>query len=122
MSYSNAITATYTLKAQALTGGAATFLKVMGPKGKKGVLVGISAVSTTAVTVAATDVRVGISGTTDKYGTLAVPIAAVGSGYNNPTIEAVDSNVIPPDSQVFIGTGGAATAGAADIAVTINWF
>lgn len=122
MSYSNAITSTYTIKAQALTGGAATFLKVLGPKGRKGVLVGISAVSTVAVTVAPTNVLVGASGATNKYGTLDLPVAAIGSGYNNPTIAAVDSNVMPADTQVFIGTSGAATAGTADITVTINWF
>ena len=121
MSINNPVVSTYTLKAASLVGGAATLLKVIGPKGLNGVLIGMSAVTTTAVTVAATDVLVGITGTTAKYGTLAVPVATIGSGYNAPTIAAVDSNVIPADSIVLIGTGGAATAGAADITVTIAW-
>ena len=122
MSYSNPLTCTYVLKAVVLTGGATTLFQFKGPAGKKGALVDVSAVSTTAVTVAATNVTVGSVGTTNKYGTLALPVAAIGSAYNGATVAAVDSNVMPANTTVVIATSGAATAGAADVAVTINWF
>ena len=122
MSYENPIVITHVLPAEALTGGVGVARTILGPEGKKGRLVGIAAVVTTDVTVAAASVDVGISDDTDKYGTLSVPISSAGSGVNNATINDTDANMMPADTVVEIGTDGAATAGAADLAVTIAWF
>jgi len=94
----------------------------MGPLGHTGVLRSIGAVNTAGVTVAASSVTVGITGTTAKYGTLAVPISAINLGKNNATLTAADANLIAADSIVLISSGGGATAGAADITVVIDWF
>lgn len=121
MSYENPVVSTYTLPA-ATVSTAADLLSVMGPEGHRGILLGIGAVVTTDTTVAATELRVGDSGDADQYGTLSVPVATAGNGYNAATISAVDDNIMPADTAVIISTDGGSTAGAADITVTIAWF
>ncbi|MFA5632972.1 MAG: hypothetical protein WC997_15810 [Porticoccaceae bacterium] len=121
MAYHDPIYATYTAAAASLT-SAATLLKVAGPKGKKGAIVGLSAVVTTAVTVADATVTVGTTDDADKYATLDVEVASVNDVFSDAVISPVDSNLIAPDSVVALATGGEATAGAATITVTIAWF
>lgn len=121
MAYHDPVYATYQLDAAALT-SAATLLKVAGPAGKVGRLVGITSVVTTGVTVAAASVTVGSATDADAYGTLTVPISSADAVSNDPTLTAVDDNLIPADSLVAIATGGEATAGNANLAVHIAWF
>ncbi|WP_299312317.1 hypothetical protein [uncultured Halomonas sp.] len=121
MAYHDPIHATYTLAAADLT-STGTLLSVVGPAGKRGRLVGITGVVTTGVTVAASTVTVGTAGDGDAYGTLTVPIASAGAVANDPTVTAVDDNLMPADTAVVIATGGEATAGAADLAVHIAWY
>lgn len=121
MSYENPTTTTHTVKAGSLI-TAATLLSVMGPRGLTGVLRSIAAVNTTGVTVAASSVIVGITGTLAKFGTLPVPISAINAGTNAATLTAADTNLIAANSVVIISSGGGATAGAADITVVIDWF
>jgi len=97
-------------------------LKIAGPKGKKGHLVSITSVVTTAVTVAANNVNIGDAITANKFGTLVVPVSSVDAISNDPVLGTTDANLIPADSLVVINTGGEATAGAANLAVTIAWF
>jgi len=120
MSYENATTVNYRLSAAALTGGAGVLDKIIGPAGKAGRLVSITSIVTTNVTVAAAAVLVGISGDTAKFGTASVPISTAGAGLNAFT--AGGTNEIPADTVIEIGTDGAATAGAADVDVTIDWY
>ena len=121
MSYENAIHQTYTLPATTIT-ATATLLSVIGPAGKQGRLVSIGAVVTTNVTVAAAGLSVGIVGTLGKFGTLSVPISSAGAGVNGAVIADTDLNPVPADTEILISSDAAATAGAADITVTIAWF
>lgn len=123
MAYNQPITSTYTLRAATIS-AAATMLTVMGPRGHKGRLMGIGAAVTTTTTVAATELRVGSTADADKYGILSVPVVAASSSavYNNATIYAVDSNIMPANAPVLIASGGNGGNGAADITVTIDWF
>lgn len=123
MAYNQPITSTYTLRAATIS-AAATLLTVMGPLGYKGRLMGVGAAVTTTTTVAATQLRVGSASDADKYGILSVPVVTASSSavYNNATIYAVDSNIIPENTPVLIASGGNGGNGAADITVTIDWF
>jgi hypothetical protein len=123
MAYNQPITSTYTLRAATIS-SAATMLTVIGPRGYKGRLMGIGAVVTTSTTDAATLLTVGTAADGDKFGTLSVPVATAGAAaaYNNPTITAVDSNIMAENTAVVIATNGGCTAGAADVTVTIDWF
>lgn len=121
MAYENPTIIGYTLTA-ATVSTAATLLTVQGPSGKIGRLVDISAVLTTGVTTAATELRVGDAGDADQYGILSLPVASAGVGYNGATVYQTDTNFIPADTNVIIATDGAGDAGAADIVVTIAWF
>lgn len=119
MSYENPTTIGYRTNTAALSGGAAVFDKIAGPKGKTGYVNSIIGVVTTAVTVAAASILVGISGDTDKYASLVIPISSA-DAIANTVVRGVE-NILPADTLVQIGTDGAATAGAADVDVIIDW-
>lgn len=122
MSYSEKyISSTYRFPAAALA-SAATLGHIVGPKGKTGRLMGVGSVVTTAVTTAASEVRIGVAATAAKYGTLSVPVSSVAAVANGAVINAVDDNLIAADSAVVISTDGEAAAGAADLLVYIDWF
>jgi len=121
MSYTNPTTTTHNVKAAAIS-TAATVMSIMGPSGHTGVVRGISAVVTTGVTDAACALTVGNAADADKFGTLSVAVGAAATGTNAATLTAADSNLIVADSIVLLKTDGACTAGAADIAVVIDWF
>lgn len=121
MAYHDPVYSTYTLPASAIA-TAGTKLTVAGPRGKVGRLVAIAAALTAATTGAATELRVGTAGTADKYGTLSVPVSAIGTAHNNATLAAADANLMPADEAVVIASDGGSTAGDADLAITIAWF
>jgi hypothetical protein len=121
MAYHNPIYATYNLDTKTLS-SAATLYTISGPKGKKGVVTGVSVGLTTATTVEPTIVSVGTAGDTDKYAALSVPVASIGTTHNNASILTGDDNLIPADSAVVVATDGGSTAGAGHVAVTIAWF
>lgn len=119
MSYSNPTTCTYRFPAVSVT-AAATLGRLIGPAGMKGRLVDIGYVVTTGVTVAASNLIVGVATDTDAYGTLAVPIAAANAVGNGMTRGATTE--LPADTLVTVGSAGGATAGAVDALVTIEWY
>lgn len=123
MAYNNPTTTTHNRSAATIS-TAATLMTIMGPRGMKGRLVGIGATVTTSTTDAATLLKIGSATDDDKYGTLSVPVATAGaaSSYNNATIFDVDDNIIPANTPVIVSTNGGCTAGAADVAVIIDWF
>ena len=121
ITYDQPLRLTYMLLAADVS-SAADLLKIAGPKGREGRVQSISSVVTTGITVAATDIDVGDGTTGDKYATLALPISSVDAIANDPTILTGDAVQIPADSLVVISTDGAATAGAANVIVVIDWF
>lgn len=118
MSYDNGTMSVYRFPAASVI-AAATLGRIIGPRGKKGRLVEISYIVTTGVTVAASNVIVGLAGTLAAYGTRAVAVAAADTGNNGATLVADHS--IPANTIVTVGSAGGATAGAVDILVTILW-
>jgi hypothetical protein len=119
MSYSIPVTVNYRFPAASVV-SAATLGRLIGPKGMQGRLVDIGTVVTTGVTVANSNVIVGTAGDTDAFGTLPVIVSAANAVANGMT-RGVDP-VIPADTLVAVGSAGGATAGAADILVTIAWY
>ena len=80
------------------------------------------AVNTSAVTGAASEIRVGDAADADKFATMSVPISADNEVQNEFVGLTTDDNLIPADTRVIIATDGAATAGDANLFVTIGWF
>lgn len=124
--YDNPVHITYTLAAAAVD-ASATLLSVQGPFGLQGKLVAVGAVVTTAVTVAATEIEIGDGTDKDKFGSLTIAIASSGVGFNNATLSTNTltqdaGTLIAANEKVVISTTGAATAGDADVTVTIAWF
>ena len=118
MAYDNPERKTYSLAASAIA-TAGGKLTIVGPKGKDGRVSSVEAVITTATTDAATLIRVGDSATTAEYATLSVPIGAAAIAANEPVIVDVE---IAADAVIYVNSDGGCTAGAADIAVTVDWF
>jgi hypothetical protein len=71
------------------------------------------------VTVAAATVTVGTNADINAHGTHDIPISSAGAQVN--TFTQGTNVIIPNDTLIEIGTGGEATAGAADIDVIIEW-
>lgn len=126
MSYSNGIQITYQVLASNIVSSAGQAGNFSGPAGLEGRLVSLTSVVTTGVTVAAASVTLRDQGATETYGTLAVPISSAGDVNNTLTIDDVDdsptdNNRIPADTSLELDGDGAATAGACDFYVTIEW-
>jgi len=121
MTYATPIYTTHNVNAATLS-TAAELIQLAGPYGKKGRVVGVSCVVTTAVTVAANSINVGSTSDADAYATLSVPISSPDAVANNPTILTDDDNLIPANGAVVVSTGGEATAGAGSVTVVIAWF
>jgi hypothetical protein len=119
MSYSNPVTAVYRFPAAVLL-SAAVVGRIVSPSGMAGRIVDVSYVITTATTVAASVLSVGVSGTPAEFGTLSVPVASANAGGNGATL--VQNHQIDAGEVVEISTDGGSTAGAADLLVTVAWF
>ncbi len=120
--YDQPLVMTYQVDAAAVDTLSANLLSIAGPEGMQGRLESIVAVNTTEVTVAASAVEIGDGSTTDLFGSLSIPASAVNAVANTAVISTVDAALIPADSRVVISTDGGATAGDANLFVTIAWF
>lgn len=120
--YDNPIEVTYVVAAAVLTGGAATLKRFIGPKGRVGRTLALTFVITTGVTVAAALVTVDNAGTAGAYGSVTVPIAAANSGGSATVANLKAAGELPADTVLSIKTNGAATAGAADITLSVGWY
>lgn len=118
-SYDHPFQVTYKFPAAALSGGAATFGRFIGPKGKTGRLLSLTTINTTGVTVASATVIVGAAGV---YGTVTVPISAINLGLSATDAQIKAATLIPADTVITVGTSGAATAGAVDVTISVGWF
>jgi hypothetical protein len=129
MSYSDGTPITYKFAAFAgLSAAGQSSEKIAGPAGATGRLISMVAVVTTGVTVAAgvATLRNNVT-TTETYGSLTVPVLAAELSAGDLVIDDVgpgtpaDTARIPADAQLELDGDGGATAGAADIYVTILW-
>lgn len=120
--YDNALRRTYQLSAVDFTAGANVDLTAVGPKGKQGRVVAVDYLLTTGVTVAASSITVGPTGSPTV--TVAVPIAAVDSvgGADSTDSALKGQTLLAADTAFEIGNAGGSTAGVGDVNVTIDWF
>lgn len=119
MSYSNPKTAVYRFPAADLS-AAAIVGYIQAPAGKRGRVADVSLVTTTATTVAACTVDVGLAGDVAAYGTQSVPITPINNGVNG--FAGVAQHEIPEDTLVEVSANGECTAGAGDLLVMIDWY
>lgn len=122
--YDKGILETYRFPAASLIGGAAVVGRFIGPKGKTGRVVNLSHIVTTGVTVAAASVTVGENGATNPI-SHTVPISSAGAGVavaRSTFLSQPATDELPADTVVEVATGGEATAGAADLVVSVNWY
>lgn len=117
--YDHPIQVSYRFPAASLTGGAATFGRFIGPAGKTGRLLSLTTIVTTSVTVAAATVILGAAGVN---GSMTVPISSANAGLSATAAQIKAATNIVADAVTTVGTNGAATAGAADVVVSIGWF
>lgn len=122
MSYSDPIYETYRWLANASLSTAATVGYIQGPTGKTGRVVNVSAVITTATTVAASAVTVGVSGDLDSIISVNVPVKSANTAVAASKSELSGSSLMAADTVYIVSGDGGATAGAADITVTVAWF
>lgn len=120
--YDNPLFVTYAIAAATLSGGAATLKRFIGPVGRTGHVRTLTYIVTTGVTVAAALVTVDTSGTSGAYGSVTVPIAAANLGGSATKANLAAAADIPADTVISVKTNGAATAGAADITLSVGWF
>ena len=111
---------TYQLNAATLS-AAAELATFVGPAGKTGRVVSISALVTTGVTVAPSVVTVEDLANTIVAGSLSVPVGAADS-FANAAVQSTDDTLLPADTAFTIDVDGGATAGAANLVVAIAWF
>jgi hypothetical protein len=112
---------TYRFSALTVSGGA-VIGRVQGPAGKVGRVVGFEYILTTGVTVAAAGITVDTNAGLTAPFTTSMPIAAINTGGAATEAELKAGDELPADTVVEIADDGAATAGAADIALTIAWY
>ena len=96
---------------------------VVGPKGRKGRIVNFSYVLTTAVTVADNVLTVGPNADASPVTlTQAFTGSAIGANDAITNAQAYAHVELAADTNVEIASDGGCTAGAADIALTVEWY
>lgn len=101
---------------------AAVIGRVQGPAGKVGRVVGFEYILTTGVTVGAAGITVDTNAGLTAPFTTSLPIAAVNTGGAATATQLKAGDELPADTVVELSSDAAATAGAADIALTIVWY
>lgn len=120
--YDNPIEVTYVVAAGALSGGAATLKRFIGPKGRVGRTLALTYIVTTGVTVAAALVTIDNAGTAGAYGSVSIPVIAANNGGSATVANLKAASELPADTVLSIKTNGAATAGAADVTLSVGWY
>lgn len=115
----------------ATVSGAAVVGRFQGPPGKIGRVRGIGYAITTDVTVAAANITVGINGAVAPA-TVQIPVAAVGvcgemsaanlAAAGAAEVAGTNDVELHADTTIEVASDGGATAGAADLVVTVDWF
>jgi hypothetical protein len=118
--YDQPLVLTYQLDGVALDADAelATFV---GPAGKQGRVVSISALVTAAVTGSTSTVSVNTLDDEVVAGSLTVPVGAADTFANDATLGG-DDTLIPADTAFTVDVSDSATAGDGNVVVAIAWF
>ena len=123
--YDNAIRETYRFPAAAVD-TAGVFGRFIGPSGKTGRVVNISHIVINDITVAAAvvDVDTNAGLTTPAQHTIPVSSANAGASATpgNVTNGLAAASELPADTVVEVASDGGATAGDADVIVTVDWY
>jgi hypothetical protein len=120
--YDNPVQVSYRFAAASLTGAAAVLGRFQGPAGRTGRVLDLSYLLTTGVTVAASAVTIDTNAGITTPVSVAVPIAAINTGGSATKADLEAGTEYPADTVVEVQGAGGATAGAADINVTMGWF
>jgi len=112
---------TYRFDALTIT-AAAVIGRIQGPEGKVGKLVGFEYVLTTGVTVGNAGLDMDTAAGLTAPFTTAAEIAAINTGGAATQAELDLADEFPADTVIELSSDAAATAGAADITVTIAWY
>jgi hypothetical protein len=120
-SYDHPIEVSYRFPAAAVA-TAAVLGRVIGPAGASGRVLSLTHIVTTDVTVAPSVITVdtGVGVTTPV--TMTIPVSAANSGGSASDAAIKAGSELPADTVVEVSSDGGATAGAADISLTIGWF
>ena len=118
--FDNPITVTYTKAAHAVDGAGTNVLVFRGPPGARGRIRQLSVVITTATTVAASLMRLGITGDLDAFASLTIPVGAalVAAGLGKGDL---NNAFVPADTNILLNDDGNATAGDVDVTCVIDW-
>lgn len=110
---------------------AAIFGRFIGPAGKLGRVRGIECIVTAALTVAVTNVIVGVNGAV-LPAAMQIPILAINLGHVMSAAElalagadevaGTNDVILTADTVIECSSDGGATAGDGDIIVTVDWF
>ena len=119
MSYGNGISALYRFPAVDLGAGAA--LEIPGPLGAEGRLISVTSVVTTVHVGTATAITIGNAGDANAYADAAVAAAAADGTFTRAWTRGVDER-IAEDDDILLVVDSAATSGAADICVLVEWY
>ena len=121
--YDHPIQVTYTFPAQTVSGDA-VIGNFQGPAGKRGRVLDISYEVTTDVTVAAATLNVGNTQDDAANAECTVAVGAAGTvgAATAAQLNPADTNFLAADTKAILASDGGATAGAADVHVTVGWF
>jgi len=117
--YDDPLKISYILPASAID-TAGVKLGMVGPAGMQGRVESMEALVTADVTVAAAIVSIGSAADADAYASLTVAVG-VADTFANAPVDGVTA-LLPADTLFEISSDGGATAGDANIVVTIAWF
>lgn len=122
MSYSDPIHQSYTALNDAAVSSAADVFSIVGPKGKKGKVVGLSVVTKVATTVAVDALELGTQADPDAIGSFAIPITAINLAIQPTYAQLKAFAELAADTVYVLSGGGLATAGNLDITLTVAWY
>ena len=112
---------TYRFPAAAIA-AAGVLGRVIGPAGRRGRVIGAEYVVTTGITGAASAITVDTNaGLTGPF-TFDAEVAGVNSGGVASAAELKAGAELPADTVIEVQTDGGASAGAADLVITIQWY
>jgi hypothetical protein len=94
----------------------------IGPAGKTGRIAAVVLGIIAATTGADGDLEIGLAANGTEFLAGAIPNIATDGGWSASEAEIALGADIPADTAVFVGSGGANTAGDADITVVVDWY